>query len=136
MIGALLLGLAMIGLCLMLQALAAIVSVRLNRRSRAPGVVAAFRRLSLMLAILTVGVFAQMAAWALLWRLLGQFESFEQALYFSGVTFTSLGYGDVVAKGPVRLLAPVEAASGLIMFAVLTAVFINGLEREARQRPR
>jgi Ion channel len=40
------------------------------------------------------------------------------------VTFTSLGYGDVVLNGRMRLLAPLQAANGLMMFGITTAVFI------------
>jgi hypothetical protein len=93
-----------------------------------------FHRLSTVLAVLFLGIFAQMTLWAGAWRLLGEFSSFEEALYFSGVTFTSLGYGDVVVKGPHRLLAPLEATTGLIMFAVLTAVFLEALQRERSRR--
>lgn len=42
-------------------------------------------------------------------------NGFPDALYFSGVTFTTLGYGDSVPTGWVRVLAVIESASGLIM---------------------
>jgi hypothetical protein len=42
------------------------------------------------------------------------------ALYFSGVTFTTLGYGDITPKGSVgRVLAVVEGATGFGFFAVM-----------------
>ena len=37
-------------------------------------------------------------------------------MYFSGVTLASLGYGDVVLDGLMRLLGPLQAANGLMMF--------------------
>ncbi len=40
---------------------------------------------------------------------------FATALYFSAETFTSLGFGDVVPAGPVRLLAGVETLNGLLL---------------------
>jgi hypothetical protein len=49
---------------------------------------------------------------------LGASQEFETALYFSGLTFTSLGYGDVVLNGRVRLIAPLQAANGLMMFGI------------------
>ncbi|WP_245513499.1 MULTISPECIES: ion channel [unclassified Mesorhizobium] len=49
-------------------------------------------------------------------------------MYFSGVTFTSLGYGDVVLVGRMRLLAPLQAANGLMMFGVTTALFIAAVQ--------
>lgn len=131
--GVLLLGLSMACGCLALQTLAGILSLRMFRL-HTRGLWPSFGRLSATLAILTVGVFAQMAAWALLWQILGQFSTFEESLYFSGVTFTSLGYGDLTAKGPSRLLAPIEASVGLIMFAVVTAIFLHALQREVPSR--
>lgn len=38
-----------------------------------------------------------------------------ECLYFSAETYTSLGFGDVVPVGPVRLLAGVEALNGLVL---------------------
>ena len=71
---------------------------------------------------------AMIAFWALLYKGLGAFEGFETALYFSGVTFTSLGYGDVVLDGRMRLLAPLQAANGLMMFGITTAIFIAAVQ--------
>ena len=48
--------------------------------------------------LLMIGNIVQVAFWALLYRMLGAFADFETAMYFSGVTFTSLGYGDVLLK--------------------------------------
>jgi CBS domain containing-hemolysin-like protein len=54
-------------------------------------------------------------------------------VYFSGVTFTSLGYGDVVLPRQVRLLAPLQAANGLMMFGISTALFIACVETVTRR---
>ena len=70
-----------------------------------------------------------MILWAVLFHGVGAFKSFEQALYFSGVTFTSLGYGDLVLPRDARLLAPLEAATGLMMFGITTAMFIAALRK-------
>jgi len=50
-------------------------------------------------------------------------------MYFSGVTFTSLGYGDVVLDGRMRLLGPLQAANGLMMFGITTAIFISAVQQ-------
>ena len=42
---------------------------------------------------------------------------FNSSLYFSIVTFTTLGYGDVLPKPPFRLLAASEAVLGLVSLA-------------------
>jgi hypothetical protein len=77
--------------------------------------------------LLFAGMF-QMAIWAMLFRMLGQFEDFETSLYFSGVTFTSLGYGDLTLPKRLRILSAMEAADGLMMFGVISAVFMNALQ--------
>ena len=41
--------------------------------------------------------------------------SLNIALYFSAETYTSLGYGDVVPSGDLRLLAGAEALNGLLL---------------------
>jgi hypothetical protein len=41
--------------------------------------------------------------------------SLSSCLYFSGETYTSLGYGDLIPKGPLRLLAGIEALNGLLL---------------------
>lgn len=40
---------------------------------------------------------------------------FSRCLYFSAETFTTLGYGDVVPHGDLRLLAGIEALNGLLL---------------------
>jgi hypothetical protein len=52
------------------------------------------------------------------------------ALYFSFVTTTSVGYGDVVPLGPVRILSIFEAVAGLLMFGALVAKFVSRRQDE------
>ena len=59
--------------------------------------------------------------WAVLYVLLKQFESLERALYFSTVTFTALGYGDITLEARWQLLSSLEAANGAILLGVSTA---------------
>jgi hypothetical protein len=89
---------------------------------------AIFLQFSIMMIVLMIGNIVQVVVWALLYSALGAFEDFQTAVYFSGVTFTSLGYGDVVLNGRVRLLAPLQAANGLMMFGITTAVFLAAVQ--------
>jgi voltage-gated potassium channel len=65
--------------------------------------------------------------WALCYLLLGEFSSLERALYFSSVTYSTLGYGDITLSKAWQLLSGFEAVNGLILFgtssAYLFAVF-------------
>jgi voltage-gated potassium channel Kch len=60
---------------------------------------------------------------------LGAIGSFEAAMYFSIVTFTTLGYGDVLVAEEWRILAATEAANGIIMFGWTTALIVNFVVR-------
>lgn len=59
----------------------------------------------------------------------GAIETFEQAMYFSMVTYTTLGYGDIVLDQQWRLLASFEAANGIIMFGWTTSIVIAYVQR-------
>lgn len=78
--------------------------------------------LSIVMLLLLLGNFVQMAVWAGLFVLLDEFAQFSDALYFSGVTFATLGYGDMLLSSDWRLLSALEAANGILMFGVSTAV--------------
>ncbi|WP_226663450.1 potassium channel family protein [Microbulbifer aggregans] len=67
---------------------------------------------------------AEVMTWALVYRWLGAFSGAEPALYFSMVTYTTLGYGDIVLEGSLRLLSSFQAAIGIIMFGWTTAVVL------------
>lgn len=82
-----------------------------------------------MLSITVVVVLAihsiEVWSWAVIYLLLGEFQSLNTALYFSGATITTLGYGDVTLTETWRLLSTFEAMSGLILFGASTAFMID-----------
>jgi voltage-gated potassium channel Kch len=55
--------------------------------------------------------------------------NFEEALYFSTVTFTTVGYGDVVLGREWRQLATFEAINGWVIFGWATALIIAVIQR-------
>jgi voltage-gated potassium channel Kch len=67
--------------------------------------------------------------WATTYLTLGAIEGFERAFYFSMVTFTTLGYGEIVIDERWRLLASFEAANGIIMFGWTTAIVVASVQR-------
>lgn len=134
MISAIVLGLLAMLVCLALQVLAAIFAVRYFAQiPKKPLGLRPWKETFLPFSILMIGLMMgniiQVAFWALLYRLLGAFADFETAMYFSGVTFTSLGYGDVVLDGRMRLLGPLQAANGLMMFGITTALSIAAAQQ-------
>jgi hypothetical protein len=52
-----------------------------------------------------------------------------RCLYFSGETFTSLGYGDIVPHGDLRLLAGMEALNGLLLIGWTASFTYIAMER-------
>jgi len=56
--------------------------------------------------------------------LVGDFtQGFQDCAYYSFVTYTTLGFGDLVPTGPIRFLTGIEALSGLVLIA-WTASFL------------
>lgn len=43
--------------------------------------------------------------------------SLTERVYFSGVVFSTLGFGDIVPAGPIRLMVAVQAITGLMLIA-------------------
>ncbi len=88
-----------------------------------------------MILLVVFGVFAlhtaQIWLYALAFRALGEFQTFEAALYFSTVTFSTVGYGDLTLSVKWRLLGAIEAANGLILIAWSTA-FLFGVTTRLR----
>jgi len=71
----------------------------------------------------------EVLVWALTYLALNAIDGLEKALYFSMVTFTTLGYGEIVLDERWRLLASAEAGNGIIMFGWTTAIVIASVQR-------
>ncbi|MFC5699250.1 ion channel [Pseudomonas sp. GCM10022186] len=122
----LLVGIPVMVLCLVTQALFVAFSLRPYVRYVRGGRISASPwhttwLLSVVMLVMLLGNFVQMATWGALFLALGEFDSFAKALYHSAVNFVTLGYGDIVMNERWRLLGPLEAANGVLMFGVSTA---------------
>ena len=82
----------------------------------------------LVLALFLVSVL-EAAMWAFVYVHAGVIETAEKAMYFSVVTFTTLGYGDVTLPDEWGLLASFQAALGLFIFGWSTAIVIAAVQR-------
>jgi ion channel len=71
----------------------------------------------------------EIVVWAVfyLWR--GAMADLQSALYFSAVTYTTTGYGDVVLPQEWRLLGGVEALTGILMCGWSTGFFFAIVNR-------
>ena len=67
--------------------------------------------------------------WGLFYSWQGCLPDAESAFYFSGVTYTTLGYGDLFLPKPWRMLAPLEALTGILMCGLSTGLFFAAITR-------
>jgi hypothetical protein len=86
-------------------------------------------RISSIVLLMFVTSVLEVLVWAVAYLALNALEGLEQAVYFSMVTFTTLGYGDVLLDDRWRLLASFEAANGIIMFGWTTAIVMAVVHR-------
>lgn len=90
------------------------------------------RNTILILFVLIGIVFAltvQIWFWAGVYYRVGAFEAFEESFYFAIVTFTTLGYGDVVLGPALRIFATFGSVTGLLSFGISTAFLIGLINR-------
>jgi hypothetical protein len=76
----------------------------------------------------------EIALWALVFMRCGEFQDFATAFYGSAENYTTLGYGDLVMSGSWRLMGPLEAADGMLMFGVTTAMIFTIIHRLTQER--
>jgi len=69
------------------------------------------------------------ATWAVVFTLCGEFSQLSEAVYHSGLNYTTLGDSDAVISPSWRLLVPLEGANGMLMFGVSTAILFAIIQR-------
>ena len=65
----------------------------------------------------------QIAVWAFFYVWKQGMPDLQTALYFSAVTYTTTGYGDLVLPKEWRLVGGVEALTGILMCGLSTGLF-------------
>jgi hypothetical protein len=130
----LMIGLPIMLLCLTLQAAVSFWSVRFYMRQvgtmpTGRGLFAQVRPLLIVMIAMMLGNFVQIVIWGALFICLGEFSELYEAVYHSAVNFTSLGYGDVVMSARWKLLGPLEAANGVLMFGMTSAALMAILQQ-------
>jgi hypothetical protein len=91
-----------------------------------------WRDVGIVAAATVVALAAHLVAvttWALVFTLCGEFSQLAPALYHSGMNYTTLGDSDKVMSPSWRLLASLEAANGMLMFGVSTAMLFAVIQR-------
>lgn len=85
---------------------------------------------TLCVATITVALLhvAEVSLWAVAYQFIPNIDNlatFEEAFYFSMVTFTSLGYGDIVIGNSWRILCGLEAMAGTLVFGWSSALLLT-----------
>jgi hypothetical protein len=132
-------GVAEVALSVLVQSITVILALGWLRRRRGKNpadtsLAAEGWLLARVMVILFLGHLAQAALWAIPFRFFGEFADFETAFYHSAVNYASLGYGDIVMSERWRLLGALEAANGVLMFGVSTALFFSLMSELASHR--
>mgnify|MGYP001293277496 CR=1 FL=1 len=88
-------------------------------------------QMALSVSLLTLLHGAQCTIWAAAFYFnpnIDNLYSFQEALYFSFITFTTVGYGDVVIDSEWKILAGLEAINGIMMVGWSTALMFSYLQ--------
>ena len=102
------------------------------------------RLIAVMIAIvsvLMVAHFAEVLVWASAYAMVSVAPAGTDLIYFAFVNYTTLGYGDVVPVVRWRLIGPITAMNGVLLFGWSTAVIFEVLRnvlmvnRSDRERP-
>ena len=80
----------------------------------------------------------EIAIWAFFYAWAHGMPDLHSAFYFSAVTYTTTGYGDLVLPNEWRLVGGVEALTGILMCGWSAAFFFAVVNRmnETRMKPK
>ena len=74
----------------------------------------------------------QILVWATTYRWLvpdDELQTYEKAVYFSFVTFTTLGFGDITLSEAYRMLSGIQAMNGILLVGWSTAILFAIVQR-------
>ena len=136
----LLLGLPTMLLCLLVQSLLLVMAIRYYYRNEyllnSPSFWSSLVVIKSIMLLLVVSNLVQVAVWAMLFQMLGEFQQFSEAFYHSAVNFATLGYGDVVMSDEHKLLGPLEAINGVLMIGISTAAMLGAFQDAVKKTMR
>ena len=90
--------------------------------------------LALVATWLIIGMLFVMLAWSIVLLHLEIFSDFETSLYFAMISFTTVGYGDVVPPEEWRILLAFVSVGGFLLFGLNTAFIFEVLRQMRGER--
>jgi hypothetical protein len=139
--GIILTGVALVVATVLVHALGthALIRLLVRRHSDANGLIKSHKALPAVIwtaIVLMVLHVIEIQLWALTYMFVlpgDTLNTYEKALYFSFVTFTTLGYGDVtLSTHDWRLLSGIEAMDGILLAGWSTALLFVVVQRSWR----
>ena len=133
MLRQMLVGLFVSALVIIIHALVTVVAIRVARTA---GVKPASRPglslVSIMVAVslvLMVAHVAEVFVWSVAYAMANAVQDDASLFYFAFVNYTTLGYGDITPLAEWRLLGPMAAMNGILMFGWATALMFEVLRK-------
>lgn len=131
MLAKLLIALTLMALCVLIHALGVLLALRHIRRSGLD--TTRFWKVCWMLILMASWMIVlhllEITIWAVFYAAEHGMPNLETAMYFSAVTYTTTGYGDLVLPAPWRLVGAVEALTGILMCGWSTGFFFAIVSR-------
>jgi len=90
------------------------------------------RLIAVMIAtvlVLMIAHFGEVLVWTLSYAIVGAAPESADLVYFAFVNYTTLGYGDITPLERWRLLGPMTAMNGVLLFGWSTAVIFEVLQK-------
>lgn len=135
----LLVGIGAVECTILVHALALAATVNLFRYERRRGYLGAnalknFAIIALVISVAFTAHLIEIGLWAVVLVFCGEFQEFTNAYYHSAVNYATLGYGDLLLTPAWRLLGPLEATNGALMFGVSAAMVFAVVQRVVQAR--
>jgi hypothetical protein len=130
----LMVGLGAVACTIVVHALAMAATINFVRHERKLGRAGAGPLIDLEIVALAISFaflahLIEIAIWAVVLLLCGGLQEFGAAYYLSAVDYSTLGYGDLLLTPSWRLLGPLEATNGALMFGVSAAMIFAVVQR-------
>jgi hypothetical protein len=122
---------SLMALCVVIHAIGVSSAIGWMRRREGPGLrlrhwIWLFIQVAGWIILLHV---IEVIVWALVYALAGAIPGMPSALYFSAVTYTTTGYGDIVLPEDWRLVGAIESLTGILMCGWSTGFFVAVVSR-------
>jgi Ion channel len=124
---------------ILIRALAVTATINFFRRQQRLGRAGAgfwidLSTVALAVSIAFIAHLIEIGVWAFLLVVCGEFSELALSYYHSAGNYTTLGSGDLVMTSAWRMLGPLEAANGMLMFGVSTAIIFAVIQRLVQTR--